>query len=273
MSTSDLPAYIDTTKASIARVYDAFLGGKDNYAVDQAVYQKVLQVTPQAADYAKDNRSWLIRAVRFLVANAGIDQFLDCGSGLPTAENVHHAAQRINPEATVVYVDIDPVVAAHGRALLEENEHTHFIAGDLTKPAELLKDPVVTQHLDFTRPLALIQCGTMHHVSDGQNPRQIMADYIDALPSGSFVGLTHFIDPADGSEHSQLAKDVEAAFLASSMGTGWFRTPDEIKALLNGLELIDPGLVILADWWPDGPRINALPECSNTIAGAVGRKP
>jgi S-adenosyl methyltransferase len=267
------PPGVDTTKASIARVYDAFLGGKDNYEVDREVFQKVLEIAPESPELARDFRTWLIRAVRFLAGPAGIDQFLDLGSGLPSAENTHEAAQRINPEAKVVYVDNDPIVAVHGRAMLEENDRTNFIAADLRRPHEVLNHPVVTENLDFSRPLALMQCATIHHVDDDANPREIMATYIDALPSGSYVGLTHFYDPADGSKYSELARGIETTFRTSSMGTGRFRTREEILSLLDGLELVKPGLVLLADWWPDGPRIKPLPDSGHVALGAVGRKP
>lgn len=271
--TNTIPTTIDTTKASIARVYDAFLGGKDNYEVDRAVYEQVKTIAPQSPELARDFRTWLIRSVRFLAGSAGIDQFLDLGSGLPAAENTHQAAQRFNPDAKVVYVDNDPIVAAHGRALLEENERTHFIAGDLRYPSEVLNHPVVTQNLDFNRPLALMQCATIHHVDDDANPYEIMRTYIDALPSGSYVGLTHFYDPADGSKYSELARGIETTFRTSSMGTGRFRTREEITSYLDGLELVEPGLVRLADWWPDGPRVAPLPDSGHIALGAVGRKP
>src|SRR5882724_8517085 len=135
-----VPVGVDPTRASIARVYDAFLNGKDNYEVDREVLRAVQKAAPEAVDLATENRGFLIRACRFLAGQTGIDQFLDCGSGLPTAENVHQVVQRINPDATVVYVDNDPVVAAHGRALLEENERTQLVTGDIFQPQELLKD-------------------------------------------------------------------------------------------------------------------------------------
>lgn len=267
------PAHIDTTKASIARVYDAFLGGKDNYEVDREVYRMVLKIAPESPELARDFRTWLIRAVRFLAGAAGIDQFLDCGSGLPTAENVHQIAQRINPDCKVVYVDNDPIVAAHGRVLLEENDRTHFVVADLRYPKVLLDHPVVKKHLDFDRPLALMQCATLHHLEDSDNPREIMQTYIDALPSGSYVGITHFYDSADGSKYSELARGIETTFRTSSMGTGRFRTREEIMSYFDGLELLEPGLVLLADWWPEGPRIKPLPDSGHIALGGLARKP
>jgi len=140
---SMVPVGVDPNRASIARVYDAFLGGKDNYAIDREVFQKVQKVAPEAQDLAWSNRNFLIRAVRFLVDQGNIRQFLDCGSGLPTAENTHQVAQRIAPEARVVYVDNDPVVIAHGEALLEENDFTHFVPADIFEPQQVLQHPEV----------------------------------------------------------------------------------------------------------------------------------
>jgi SAM-dependent methyltransferase len=265
------PVYIDTTKASIARVYDAFLGGKDNYEVDRDVFRRVQSVAPEAATLAVDNRAFLIRVTRFIAAQTGVTQFLDCGSGLPTAENTHQVAQRINPQSRVVYVDNDPVVLAHGRALLEENDQTHFSAADIFNPREVLDDPVVRHHLDFDEPIALFQMGTLHHHL-GDDSTEIMREYIDALPSGSYVGLSHFLDPQTP-EHSELARRMEDMFVHSPMGSGVFRTSAQIEAMFPGLELITPGLVICADWWPDGPHLKPLDPVSRCIAGAVARKP
>jgi hypothetical protein len=270
--TGSAPSYIDTTKASIARVYDYALGGKDNYPVDRDVIEALRAAAPEAELLAVDNRGFLVRAVRFLAGQAGIDQFLDCGSGLPTAENTHQVAQRLRPEARVVYVDNDPTVVAHGQALLEENERTAFSPGDLTEPRKVLEDPVVTRHLDFDRPIALLQAGTLHHYDeDGLTCAEIMAQYIDALPSGSYVAIAHFLDPQD--EDSALARRMEDVFVHSPMGTGRFRTRDQILAMVSGLDLVDPGLVRCFEWWPDGPQLSPVVPAQRCIAGVVGRKP
>jgi hypothetical protein len=267
----ELFAEIDPTKPSIARVYDAFLGGKDNFDVDREVYRRAVEIDPDAPVAARDLRSWMIRVVRFLVGQAGIDQFLDCGSGLPTAENVHQAAQRVSPDVTVVYVDNDPVVAAHGRALLEENSRTHFLFADLRRPADLLVNPVVRKYIDFSRPVALMQCATMHHVVDADGPAEIMAAYIDALPSGSYVALSHFLDPGEGSEHRDLARQLETN-LREAVGSGECRTHARILSFLNGLELVEPGLVPVMDWWPDGPKLKPIATVQRLVVGAVARK-
>lgn len=264
-------ATIDRTRASIARVYDCALGGKDNFEVDREVIEKLTRVAPEIRQTAVDHRQFLIRVTRFIAQQTGIRQFLDLGSGLPTAENTHQAAQRIAPDTRVVYVDNDPTVVAHGRALLEENELTRFAEADLTRPEDVLADPVVRELIDFSQPLALLQMGTLHHYVGERPCADIMQTYIDALPSGSYVALSHFYDPQD--ENSALARRMEQVYLNSPMGSGVFRTEEQILAMLPGLELIDPGFSVVSDWWPDGPRLQPLSPAQKCLAGAVGRKP
>jgi hypothetical protein len=266
-------AAIDTTVASVARVYDCFLGGKDNYAVDREVYEQVVQNAPQAIEIGRINRNWLIRAVRFLAYSAEIDQFIDVGAGLPTAENTHQVAQRMNPEAKVIYVDNDPVVAVHGRALLEEDERTHLVMGDLTEPDAVLDHPTVAKYIEFDRPLALIQCATIHHVPDSKRPLEIMQRYIERLPSGSYLALTHFHDPQDGGPATELARFIEDVFNNSSMGSGFFRSRAEIESFFGDLELVEPGIVRLCDWWPDGPNLDPNNPVNDILLGGVARKP
>lgn len=276
-SPTTVPAGVDLTRASVARVYDAALGGKDNYPIDREVLEQVSEVAPEVNDLARSNRGFLTRAVRFLADQAGIKQFLDCGSGLPTAENTHQIAQRIDPECEVVYVDNDPVVLAHGRALLEENEYTHFAAADIFEPKQLLNNEVVRAHLDFTAPLALLHVGTLHHYS-ADNGAELMREYIDALPPGSYVAIAHFFDP-ETPEHSDLARRMEDVFVHSPMGSGKFRTRAQIEDFLAGLDLVEPGkgqppqLELCDNWWPDGPKIRPLNQVEHCITAAVGRKP
>jgi hypothetical protein len=157
---------IDPTKPSVAHVYDCFLGGKDNYEVDRAIFEQVNAVAPQMTTLALAQPAWLGRVTRFLGTSAGIDQFLDVAAGLPSAENTHQAAQRLHHNARVVYVDNDPVVLAHGRVILEENDFTHLVDANLTRPDEVFNHPSVRKHLDLEQPVALIQSSTMHHVPD-----------------------------------------------------------------------------------------------------------
>ncbi|MCD2191844.1 SAM-dependent methyltransferase [Actinomycetospora endophytica] len=266
-----VPASVDRNRASIARVYDTALGGKDNFEVDREVVEKLRQVAPEISQFTVDHRQFLIRVTRFLTGQAGISQFLDLGSGLPTAENTHQAAHQINPKANVVYVDNDPSVVAHGRALLEDNDRTWFSAVDLTDADAVLTDPVITEHIDFTQPIGLLQLGTLHHHVGEPTPVEIMQSYIDALPSGSYVALSHFYDPED--ENSELARRMENVFVHSPLGSGVFRTKSEILAMMPGLELVEPGFSQLVDWWPSGPRLQPYLPSQRCLAGAVGRKP
>lgn len=188
LSEDESPVIIDTTQASIARVYDAFLNGKDNYEIDREVFRRVQAVTPEASQLAWDNRSFLIRATRFIASQTGVTQFLDAGSGLPTAENTHQVAQRLQPDSRVVYIDNDPVVLAHGRALLEENDQTHFSAADIFDPGSVLNDPVVRKHLDFSEPIALFQMGTMHTTTASVRPRTSCASTSRRCPRAPTSG-------------------------------------------------------------------------------------
>ncbi|NUS45892.1 MAG: hypothetical protein HOQ24_19640, partial [Mycobacteriaceae bacterium] len=254
---SSVPVGVDTSRASIARVYDAFLNGKDNFEVDRDVLAQVQTVAPQATDLAWANRDFLIRVCRFLARNTGIDQYLDLGSGLPTAENTHQVVQRVQPEARVVYIDNDPMVLAHGRALLTENPDTTIAAADIFRPRQVLELEEVADKLDLSRPVALLQVGTLHHYLGNDAP-DLMRTYIDALAPGSFVAISHFYDPHDpqAPELSQLAENMEDKFIHSPMGSGRFRSREEIQAMFCDLEMIEPGLVLCDDWWPDGPRLN-----------------
>ncbi|MVU77659.1 hypothetical protein GPX89_10450 [Nocardia sp. ET3-3] len=270
---SSVPVGVDTSRASIARVYDAFLNGKDNFEVDREVLARVQQAAPQATDLAWANRDFLIRVCRFLARSAGIDQFLDLGSGLPTAENTHQVVQRINSDARVMYLDNDPMVLAHGRALLAENDKALIGTADIFQPLEVLENESVLEHLDFTRPLALLQVGTLHHYL-GDDSAKLMQTYIDALPAGSFVAISHFFDPQDPQkpELSELAAKMEEKFIHSPMGSGRFRTRDEIQAMFGDLEMVEPGLVLCDDWWQDGPRLQNLSPVRECIVGGVGHK-
>ncbi|MGI6871560.1 SAM-dependent methyltransferase [Amycolatopsis sp. 3B14] len=276
-SPSQVPVGVDPSRPSIARIYDGFLGGKDHYEVDRMVMRKINEAVPEAVDIARGNRGFLNRACRFLAGQTTVAQYLDCGSGLPTAENTHQIVQRANPEAMVVYVDNDPVVLAHGRALLEENDFVHMTEADIFEPSEVLGNEVVRRHLDFSEPLVLLHVGTLHHY-EGDGAADIMRAYIDALPSGSYVVFSHFFDP-EVPELTEVAKRIENILVNGPMGAGRFRTHAEVMAMLDGLELIkpnalsEPGLAVCDEWWPDGPRLAPLSLAARCIVGAVGRKP
>ncbi|WP_280203225.1 MULTISPECIES: SAM-dependent methyltransferase [Nocardia] len=266
------PVGVDTRRASIARVYDYSLGGKDNYDVDRSAFEQILQAAPRQRDVSKMNRRWLHRVTRYLAGTVGIDQFLDIGAGLPTVGNTHEIAQSQNPEATVVYVDNDPVCNAHGRVLLETNDYVRFVSANLTDPEALLGNPDVQARIDFGRPVGLILCGILHHVDDGLEPAAIMGRYIDALPSGSHVAITHFWNPNDGSDRADLAVRLQRQFVEMGLGSGWYRTREQINSYFGGLELIEPGLVELEDWWPMGPPVRGRFPEERLMLGGVAVK-
>ncbi|QRP42981.1 SAM-dependent methyltransferase [Amycolatopsis sp. FDAARGOS 1241] len=265
------PVGVDPNRASVARVYDALLGGKDNYEVDRQVVRELTAAMPDVVDLAVENRAFLIRVCRFIASQTGVLQYLDCGSGLPTAENTHQVVQRIAPESKVVYVDNDELVVAHGRALLEENESTRFIKGDIFDPRSILDDEVVQGHLDWSEPIALFQMATLHHhKGERHRPAEVMHEYIEALPSGSYVALTHILDPEG--EDTEAMRNLEEAVRNGSLGGATARTRAEITELFDNLELVPPGLVELVNWWPDGPRLKPLNVAQRLFAGGVARK-
>lgn len=268
------PVGVDTTRPSIARVYDYSLGGKDNYDVDRAAFHQIRQFAPRQGDVSRMNRRWLHRVVRYLAGSADIDQVLDVGAGLPTACNTHEVAQQENPRATVVYVDNDPVCNAHGRALLEQNKKTHFVSGDFLEENTLLGNKDVLQYLDLDRPIGLVVCGLLHHLDDGLDPAGVMGEYIEWLPDGSCVAATNFWDPAeeDPALH-ELARNLELAFTEMGLGSGWYRTREQQLKYFEGLELITPGLTELENWWPAGPATSAQSPEERLMLGGVGCKP
>jgi hypothetical protein len=263
---------IDTNRPSIARVRNALLGGKDNYDVDRQIYRRLLEIEPNAVEFARELRHWRTRAVRFLATEVGIDQFLDLDAGLPAVENTHQIAQRGNPHAQVVYVDNDPLVISHGRAILEENENTFFVAANARNPEELLRHHTIVTQLDLTRPIAVMHSATLSYVQDDQEAHDILGRYVAALAPGSYVGLTHFLDPEDGGELSARIRELEVAF-NDLTGAGRARTRGEIASLMDGLDLVEPGLVRPVDWWPDGPRRRPLADVHSLALAALGRKP
>ncbi|GAA4550056.1 SAM-dependent methyltransferase [Amycolatopsis samaneae] len=265
-------ASLDFGRASLARLSDALLGGHDHYEADREAMRRLLAIAPGARAMAKEHRDWLVRVVRFLAAKRGVGQFLDLGSGMPTAENTHQVAQRYNPEARVVYVDNDPVVQVHGRAVLEENDRTHVSGANLTVPAETLWDPVVVEHLDFAEPVALILCSIVHHIDDFARASHIVRSYVDALAPGSYLLLTHHVEPEADGPRRELARLLESTFQGTGLGTV-HRPREQIESFFTGLDLLPPGLCLLHEWWPDGPRLAPLSELNFLTLGGVARKP
>jgi SAM-dependent methyltransferase len=257
---------VDVRVPSIARVYDAALGGKDNFAVDRAVAEELIKAVPGARDGALANRAILSRGVRFLVEQ-GIDQFIDLGSGLPSAENTHEVAQRQDPGASVVYVDIDPIVLAHGRALLAENSRTRVVTADARDPKAVLALPEVRELVDFDRPVGLLMVAIVHHLEDDEDPAGIVRTYLDALPSGSYLFLTHFW--ANGTPEAAVIEEV----LHGAHNTGRFRSREEIAGFFDGLDLVEPGLVNLPLWRPEEKVPDPLPVSGTLLLGGIARKP
>ncbi|MFD6566131.1 SAM-dependent methyltransferase [Micromonospora profundi] len=268
------PPGIDPNIPSVARVYDFFLGGKDNFEADRKVAEHALRITPDGPAAGQANRAFLRRVIRYLVTEAGIDQFLDIGSGLPTQGNVHEVAIEHNPKARVVYVDNDPIVLAHGRALLAAEGTATVIQADVRSPQEILDDPDVRRFLDFDRPIGLLLFAILHHIGDDEDPRAIAAALIDALPSGSYMAISHFRDPGERDpEGSRKAREVERVF-NESLGTGRWRTDEEILAFADGLTVLEPGLVPLAEWRPapDAAGPNQT-DTYHTFVGLLAHKP
>ncbi|GLW33783.1 SAM-dependent methyltransferase [Actinoplanes regularis] len=259
------PAGVDPTKPSIARAYDVVLGGKDNFAIDRAVVGEMLKIVPELPEVATHNRQILSRGVHYLVEEAGIRQFIDLGSGLPTRENTHQVAQRSAPGARVVYVDNDPIVLAHGRAILAENENTTVITADLRDPRAVLADPEVRRLIDFAQPVGVLLVGILHHLHDSEDPRGVAKAYMDAVPSGSHLFMTSFC--ASFPEAAAL----EATYLRV-LGTGRFRTLQELREFFGDLEMVEPGLVSLPEWRPETPISHDLSVAERLMAGGIARK-
>ena len=258
----------DSSQPHISRVYDYLLGGKDNYAADREVGDEIIASLPTVQTGVLAQRAVLKRVVSFLVGEPGVGQLIDIGSGLPTADNVHQIAHRIHPATKVIYVDNDPVVLAHARALLADNATTIVVGGDVRDPAGILGNHEVRTHFEWNQPVGLLLCGILHHILDSEHPEDLTARLIDALPSGSYVFIHHLVDSGD-----PAVTGVQRAMQAG-MGRGQFRSRDAIEGLFAGLELVEPGLVLVSDWRPDPdtPKAADNPVLRMACAG-VARKP
>lgn len=259
------PQGVDVTTPSVARLYDYYLGGKDNYAVDRVAAEKILTIAPELRLAARENRAFLGRAVRHL-AQTGIRQFLDIGAGLPTQGNVHEVAHQIAPDARVVYADNDPIVLAHSRALLKGGDNVATIRGDLRRPEEILSDPTVRSLIDFSQPVAVLLVAILHFIPDEADPAGIVATLRDVLAPGSRLVLSHGTRDARGAAVEKGTEVYEQATAPLVL-----RTRDEIRRLFDGFELADPGLVWLPEWRPVHDVPMAHPERSLILAGVGGK--
>ena len=259
------PAF-DTSIAHQARVYDYVLGGKDNYAADRKAAEAMLKIWPELAFSMRANRAFLGRAVRYLAAEAGVRQFLDIGTGIPTGGNTHQVAQAIASESRVVYVDYDPVVLAHARALLTSNQAgaTDYIHADLRDPEAILAQ--ARQLLDFTKPVALTLLAILHAIPDSDDPHAIVARLMERLPSGSYLALSllgrEFLAP-------EKLKEVEDTSSRMIQGQFAWRSRDQVERFFDGMDLVAPGLVRVEDWRPE-PGTDETGE--SPLWGTVGRK-
>ena len=269
---SDIPAGtgepppFDTGVAHQARVYDYMLGGTDNYPADRAAADAAIKIWPDIALGAQANRAFLGRAVRYLAGEAGIRQFLDIGTGIPTAGNTHQVAQAIAPESRVAYVDYDPVVLAHARALLTSTEEgaTEFIAADLRHTDAILAQ--AARLLDFTKPVAVTMLAILHAVPDSDDPYAIVATVMGAMPPGSYLAISHaaadLLDP-------EMLKSIKDAWRGKMQQQIIWRTREQVARFFAGTDLVEPGLVRVEGWRPDPGTVDG-----RKFAGwaAVGRK-
>jgi hypothetical protein len=243
-----VPPEVDTRRANVARVYDYWLGGDHNFLADQDVARAITAVEPNAAAFARANREFLGRAVRFLAA-AGIRQFLDIGSGIPTNGNVHEIAQSADPQARVVYVDVDPVAVAHSRALLAGTENAEVVPADLREPEVILADAHTRRLIDPAQPTGLLLVAVLHFLADAEDPWQKVATLRDALAPGSYLVIGHATDEGN----PRIAKSFEKVYnRAVSTGVN-VRSRAEILRFFDGFDLLEPGVVYIPQWRPDAP--------------------
>jgi len=260
-----VPPGIDVERPSVARVYDYLLGGGHNFAVDRQVAEQLLVVFPEAPLAAHANRAFLRRAVRFLIA-AGVRQFLDIGSGIPTTGHVHEIAQEADPDAHVVYVDISPVAVAHSQEVLAGNDRAAVIQEDVRRPAQILQHPDVRRLLDLGQPVGVLMVALMHFLPDVDDPANLIARLTGPMASGSYLVVSHGTDdgPLDGAAGREVFRrsGIEVTF----------RTRAQVQALFAGWDLVDPGVVWVPQWRPDPPHnLRDRPEYA-ALYGGVGRK-
>ncbi|WP_460491691.1 SAM-dependent methyltransferase [Dactylosporangium cerinum] len=260
---------MDATVAHPARRYDYWLGGKDNFAADRASADRIAAAHPNVRTGVRENRAFLGRAVRHLAADRGIRQFLDVGTGLPAVNNVHEVAQSVAPQCRIVYVDNDPMVIAHARALLTSTSQgrTAYLDADLRDPADILARPDLLAALDLREPVALLLVAVLHFLTDADQPHQVVEQLLSALAPGSYLVLSHattdFMTTEQRAGLADLSKGDSVPFHA--------RTRDQIGAFAAGLDMVDPGLVSVASWRAEGlppPRpTDAEVGCYGLVAG------
>jgi hypothetical protein len=259
-----VPPGLDTTKANVARVYDYWLGGSHNFQADRDLARTLIALDPNIRASMRANRAFLGRAVRFLAEQAGIRQFLDIGSGIPTENNVHQVAQEAAPGSRVVYVDSDEVAVAHSRLLLTGNPDASVILADARDAAKILADPETQLMLDFTQPVAVLLVGVLLFIPDDGQAQDIVATLRDALAPGSYLAICH----ACRDEQPGLATSVETVYNSRVTAELCIRSRDQIAGLCEGFTFVEPGLVWLPQWRPDSP--DDVPEDPAKYWGLAG---
>jgi len=251
-----------------ARIWNYWLGGKDNFAVDREAGDKVAAMLPSIVVQARADRAFLGRAIRYLAGEAGVRQFLDIGTGLPTADNTHEVAQRVAPEARIVYADNDPMVLLHARALLTSSPEgvCDYIDGDLREPDQILDQAART--LDFTRPVALMLLGIVHHIPDTDQAYSIVRRLTAALAPGSYLTINH----STSAVHGAAMEEAVAHWNRVGTPSMTLRTPQQIARFFDGLDLLEPGVVSCSRWRPDPSQIGGQPPEVDEFCG-VARKP
>jgi len=268
--TNDSPApLIDTSVSHSARVWNYWLGGKDHYPVDREVGDRVAQSYPDIVLLARAARGFLTRAVTYLAADAGVRQFLDVGTGLPTVNNTHEVAQSIAPESRVVYADNDPLVLAHARALLTSKPEgvTDYVDADLRDPSKILKEAART--LDFSEPIAISLIAILHHITDFDEARSIVSRLMEAVPSGSYLIASHSTNVIYG----EVSDEAVGRWNKFGKPPVILRSPEQIAQFFAGLEVLDPGVVSTPRWRPDIAEIGGATVRDVDQFCAVGRKP
>ncbi|HXW88233.1 MAG TPA: SAM-dependent methyltransferase [Streptosporangiaceae bacterium] len=265
-SSEERPTF-DTSVAHIARVYDYWLGGKDNYAADRKAGDAALEAYPYIAAGVRANRAFLARVVRFLAGEAGIRQFLDIGTGIPTANNTHEVAQAVAPDSRVVYVDNDPIVLAHARALLTSTREgaTSYLEADFRDIGTILAD--AGQTLDFSQPVAIMLIAILHLVDDDADPHRTVAKLVDVVPSGSYLAISHLSSDIMASAARTEAHDRLRQLMHERQT---LRNREEVASFFAGLEMVEPGLVPITQWRPD---YEAQAKSPTALWGGVARKP
>src|SRR5689334_2176961 len=262
---------IDTTVAQPARRYNYWLGGKDNFAVDRESGDLIAKTFPTIRTAAIENRRFLQRATQFLAAEMGVRQFLDIGTGLPTADNTHEVAQRIAPDSRVVYVDNDPMVMMHAQVLLTSTPEgrTAYVQGDLRQPESILDRPELRETLDLNQPVGLMLVAVLHFISGEAEARSIVRAMLDALPSGSYLVASN----ATKDFATPMGETVYQTMVAAGKLDMWLRTKADFGAIFDGLELVDPGVVVVSEWRAEQEPKPRPEPAEVSVYGAVGRKP